>query len=331
MRLLAYFCAEKTKQRTSGLGMKKALKYIGVWLLIMIGVSILAAIPALVLIIVMDSSLIFDHETSEIWLLAIGNLITNLAVLYVFRKRRYANFSFLWSDQAKRLYFWIFIAGVGYLLADFQLEEYLPSIDMDRETLEDLSKMVKNPFGFICGSFLAPLAEEVVFRGAVERALLKKNWNPWLAIVVSAALFGFLHLNVTQGVSAFISGIFMGWLFYRTRSIWPGVMIHVMNNTLASLWEFVPEDVIPSVQISPWIYTLTLVPLGLIILVFALKKINRMADGVDLSMPFLDEDDWKALQQPPTIQGYHYGNAPVVTGTPLEPMEKAPNDEFPVE
>ena len=82
---------------------------------------------------------------------------------------------------------------------------------------------------------IGPLAEEVLFRGAIERRLLEKNWNPWYAIVISALIFALAHFNFEQGFTATVIGIFMGWVYYRTRSIWPTVLIHVVNNTVASL------------------------------------------------------------------------------------------------
>ena len=311
--------------------MKKALKYIGVWLLIQIVVSIVFIIPAVIIMLALEGVLDYGYNDGKTWIIAIILLLIDLVTLYVFWKRRYANLSFLWSEQAKRLYFWIIVASIGYIIVDWHLEELLPFADWESETLETLSQLVANPVGFITAAFVAPVVEEVVFRGAILRALLQKKWNPWYAIVISAAIFGIIHLNLTQGVSAFAVGIFMGWLCYRTRSIWPGVIIHMMNNTISSLWDFLPENTFSSVPLSPMGYLLVFVPVGLFLLVIAIKKINSMADDVDLSIPLLDDEDLKALRYAEAARANMTVNAPIVVGTPMEPLDNVMTDDMPTE
>lgn len=56
-----------------------------------------------------------------------------------------------------------------------------------------------------------------------------------MAIVVSALLFGAIHLNVAQGIHAFMVGLALGWVYYRTKSVIPGIALHWVNNTVAYL------------------------------------------------------------------------------------------------
>ena len=87
--------------------------------------------------------------------------------------------------------------------------------------------------GYVVVGLLAPLVEEVVFRGAILRALLKWNQNHWLCIAISAALFGLSHFNPAQMPHAFLAGLLLGWMYYRTGSIVPGVVVHWVNNSMA--------------------------------------------------------------------------------------------------
>ena len=52
-------------------------------------------------------------------------------------------------------------------------------------------------------------------------------------IAVSAALFSLIHMNPAQMPHAFIIGLLLGWMFYRTGSIVPAVAFHWTNNTIA--------------------------------------------------------------------------------------------------
>ena len=95
--------------------------------------------------------------------------------------------------------------------------------------------MMHNDMGFIAIGVLVPIAEEMVFRGAILRRLLDLTGNEkrWIAIVTSAALFGLVHGNMLQGLNAFALGLPLGWMYVRTRSIVPGVVMHFTNNSLS--------------------------------------------------------------------------------------------------
>ena len=55
------------------------------------------------------------------------------------------------------------------------------------------------------------------------------------AIFAPALLFGVLHLDFAQGLTAFACGVFLGWLAERSGSILPGMLLHLVNNALAFL------------------------------------------------------------------------------------------------
>lgn len=76
---------------------------------------------------------------------------------------------------------------------------------------------------------MAVLFEEVVFRAYLITRLTELLANPWLAIVVSAALFGSGHLyQGVLGVSfAIVCGVTFGIVFVKTKRIWPSLLAHL--------------------------------------------------------------------------------------------------------
>ena len=56
-----------------------------------------------------------------------------------------------------------------------------------------------------------------------------------MAIIFSALIFGAIHLNLAQGLHAFVIGLLLGWMYYRTSSVVPGILLHWINNTVAYL------------------------------------------------------------------------------------------------
>lgn len=82
---------------------------------------------------------------------------------------------------------------------------------------------------FILMVIAAPFLEELIFRGIILDGLLK-IYSPIKSILVSSLLFGLVHLNPWQFVTGLIIGIFSGWVYYKTRSLLPSIIIHAAVN-----------------------------------------------------------------------------------------------------
>ena len=140
---------------------------------------------------------------------------------------------------------WVVILALGTIIPSTWLSEQIP-YDMPAEMEALLADMMRNRWGYLAIGILAPLAEEAVFRGAVLRVLLRlfdKKWH-WIAIAISAILFGLVHGNVQQFVHATLIGLILGWMYYRTDSILPGVLFHWVNNSAA----YVISNLIPNAE-----------------------------------------------------------------------------------
>ncbi len=77
---------------------------------------------------------------------------------------------------------------------------------------------------------VAPFAEEFLFRGVVYRTL-SKNIPMSATIIIQGVLFGIYHGNFIQGSYATLLGIIFGYMTYKTKSIWPAIVAHMINNT----------------------------------------------------------------------------------------------------
>ena len=129
---------------------------------------------------------------------------------------------------------WVVLFALGTIIPLSFLYEQL-GIEMDENTQQIITSMMKEPWGYVAVGILAPLAEEVVFRGAILRTLLgiMSKKNHWVAIIISAALFGLAHFNEAQFINALLMGLLLGWMYYRTGSLVPGILLHWINNTMA--------------------------------------------------------------------------------------------------
>ena len=167
--------------------------------------------------------------------LIISNVVSSLLTIIIFLKAKWT----LWARDylATRpwgVVFWVIILSFGLIIPTMWLQEEL-HLEMPKEMEELFTSVCSTPYGYFTLAVLAPWAEEVVFRGAILRKLLEifSHQMHWVAIVISAIIFGAVHMNMAQGVNAFVLGLLLGWMFYRTGSIFPGIVLHWANNTIA--------------------------------------------------------------------------------------------------
>ena len=121
-----------------------------------------------------------------------------------------------------------------------------------------MEQMLKGPVWIvlISVSVFAPFFEEWLCRGIILRGLLKKMKPGW-AIVISALVFGLIHMNLWQAIPAFIIGVVLGYVYYKTGSLRLTMLMHCVNNTLSVILSRIPglEDVEFFAEImSPWTY-----------------------------------------------------------------------------
>lgn len=177
-------------------------------------------------------------------LLALTSVFSNVITLVIFLKTKWTVLTrdYLLSKPWVTL-LWVALFTLGSSIPLTFLYEHL-GIEMDESTERIFEGLMKEPWGYVAIGILAPLAEEVVFRGAILRTLLDmmSKKNHWVAIMISAALFGVVHGNTAQFVNALLMGLLLGWMFFRTKSLVPGILLHWVNNTVA----YVMANLVPS-------------------------------------------------------------------------------------
>ncbi|MFH1463286.1 MAG: CPBP family intramembrane glutamic endopeptidase [Pseudomonadota bacterium] len=78
---------------------------------------------------------------------------------------------------------------------------------------------------------LAPVGEELLFRGALLDSLAREHGDR-IALFGSSAAFALVHLSPAHLVTAFVAGLALGWLRQHTARLWPCVLAHAVHNAL---------------------------------------------------------------------------------------------------
>lgn len=125
----------------------------------------------------------------------------------------------------------VLLASAVFIVAMGLWTNYFSEIAGLPDNMKDVfEQMMNNPLGIISIVVMAPLVEELLFRGAIQGHLMRKWKMPYLGIVVSSLIFGVVHGNPAQIPFAFVVGMALGWMYYLTGSLIPGILMHFINN-----------------------------------------------------------------------------------------------------
>ena len=84
-------------------------------------------------------------------------------------------------------------------------------------------------------AFAPAVAEELLFRGLLQPALVKRL-GPALGIGLASLIFGAIHVDPPQATGAALIGLVLGYVTYRSGSLWPAMAAHAANNGLSVLF-----------------------------------------------------------------------------------------------
>lgn len=119
-----------------------------------------------------------------------------------------------------------------------------------------LEQMTKNKATLIVlAVVMAPLFEEIVFRGIIQKGLITKGVMPFKAILFSSLIFGIVHGNPWQFVGAVMLGCVLGLVYYKTKSLLLPIILHAFNNLCSALLIFYAdtESFADTFQVSEWL------------------------------------------------------------------------------
>lgn len=138
-------------------------------------------------------------------------------------------------------YLLIFPLMFGMMLISEFITEQIPTEgeffgDMYQQLSNTLSTVAQDNVGIIVlTSLFAPLLEEILFRGIIQKGMINGGMKPSKAIFISAFIFGVFHMNPWQLAGAFLLGLILGWVYYKTQSLLMPILLHAFNNFISSI------------------------------------------------------------------------------------------------
>lgn len=173
-------------------------------------------------------SLLPSMDDVLVWTLLLSHLI--LVLLLSWRGYMRPIWKQLRPCGAAMMVYGLLLGVSTIFLVDFILSylTFLP--DLNAETFDALDRSV---LGIASVALTGPVAEELLFRGVIT-SHLSSRYQPALKVaLLSGLIFGVFHLNPPQVVAATMSGFIFALLYLKSGSLLPGIIVHVINNSLS--------------------------------------------------------------------------------------------------
>jgi membrane protease YdiL (CAAX protease family) len=126
------------------------------------------------------------------------------------------------------------VVGYGIIIVH-NLILTLLGVDPQGKEIFDIFNSIESPVWlFLAAVVVAPVVEEIFFRGFLFQGFRKRyGWLP--ALLLSSFIFAAAHLDLASLIPTFILGIILTYVYHRSNSLWPGIIIHFLINATSTL------------------------------------------------------------------------------------------------
>lgn len=199
------------------------------------------------------------------WFLMVGNAIIFPSIIASFdflvvRPKTGKKLNFNFSPTNFSTYLLIFPMMFGMMLVGEFVTSQIPTTGpffgdfykffegLMSNLVDDQAVMV------ITAVIMAPIFEEIIFRGIMQKGMMNNGVEPWKAILLSSILFGLIHGNPWQFVGATLLGCVLGLVYYKTKSLLLPMLLHGFNNLCSAILIFYTkkESFAEAFNVSEW-------------------------------------------------------------------------------
>lgn len=169
------------------------------------------------------------------WLDLFFLIIMNILFFFMILRKQQGLLRFISQRTGIGIVLAILCAGFFYLALDCGLDPFFDSLFPSSQAAyqESVTELMANPVvAFLSVCILAPIVEECLIRGCILEGL-SRQYGFAVALIVSTLLFGILHFNFLQTISAIFCGAILGILYYWTGSLLCVIAAHMLYNGIS--------------------------------------------------------------------------------------------------
>ncbi|MBP3272852.1 MAG: CPBP family intramembrane metalloprotease [Ruminococcus sp.] len=171
-----------------------------------------------------------------------ASAVTLLIVARLFMKIKLGDMLRPFKGAAKTGFVWAPLALTLNLLSGIIVGMVVSMFEQSGMSVPEPDFSISDPskaaliiqFAYVC--LIGPVIEEIVYRGLIIKLI--SPYGKGLAVFISALIFGIMHGNISQAITAFAGGILFAMVAVRYNSIVPTIIIHIFNNTVSSIPDF---------------------------------------------------------------------------------------------
>ena len=130
-------------------------------------------------------------------------------------------------------------------------------------------------FFFLAVVVMAPIGEEVVFRGFLQK-FLEEYWRDITrAVLITSLFFAMIHFNPYWTIQIYLLGVILGFLSWKTKSVIPSIILHGINNGMAFILTVSDEY---NVNLYLWgdYVSPVFIIIAIYLLYYSINKINQI-------------------------------------------------------
>ncbi|AZA79956.1 CPBP family intramembrane metalloprotease [Chryseobacterium sp. G0186] len=180
------------------------------------------------------------------WFLMVANSVGFLTAIaffdfFIVRRTTKMKLNFNFSSVNFYTYLLVFPMMLGMMFISEFVTSLIPITgpffgDFYEYFTQLMSQLTDDPvIMLIMTVIMAPIFEEIIFRGIIQKGLINKGVEPWKAILYASIIFGVVHGNPWQFISAVMLGCVLGFVYYKTKSLLIPILLHGFNNLTLSL------------------------------------------------------------------------------------------------
>lgn len=205
------------------------------------------SIYALIIVLFYGSSVFFQTKYGllGIPLTQIFGLLLPGLVMVLILKKDFRSVFLIQSAKSYKYYWigiglWVIALIASGIYASYAID-FLPE---EKELIDAFNYIFENvslPNQILMIAVLPAIVEELLFRGLFLSSFLKHT-KPSIAIITTSLMFAAMHFSLLKLVTTFILGCTFGYVVYKSKSIFPGMFLHFLNNGFSVLIAYFLSD-----------------------------------------------------------------------------------------
>ena len=212
----------------------------------------------------------------------ISNAVTLLVywIRFAVRKKRFAKEVELKPVEAKSL-LPVVIGAMGFNIIVTVVINFFPWPDAWMDAyMTNSASLDGSLISWISAVIMAPVIEEILFRGLVYTRL-KKGMPAIVAAIVASLAFGLCHSGIIWIIYATALGLVMTWIFEKYQSLVANILFHLAFNAMGLVFTVIPE----SAEALVWVLFVASIP----VCIFAVKKVLKVTDVQETVIEQIEE------------------------------------------